>query len=274
MKLSILYSNLILILLNYGLSCGFNATAYADSPPSFEVAFQTGVNQYQSKKYDEARLSFAQALEINPQSVQTLTNLALAQFQLGDKGQAIALLRKALNLDPNFSTSRAALDFILPQLEVKEIPHEIQMWETIRTQFVVPFSLNGFLGLTALSLFSAGWLILQYSGKRRRALKENRSLPAFPMITAFIFLVFIGMSSLTVLKFIDHEIPRGTIIAAKVPVLSAPSESGTALFEVFPGLEVILGTINQDWVQVTYPGAMTGWIPKTAVLQTSGRSVW
>lgn len=270
MRLSILFSNLIAVLLN----CGFNATAYAEPPPTFEAAFQTGVGQYQAKKYDEARLSFGQALERDPQSVQALTNLALAQFQLGKKGEAVALLRRAQNLDPDFSTPRAALNFILPQLDVKEIPHEIQLWETVRSTFVVPFSLTGFLALTAMTLFSAGWLFLQYAGKRRRALNEGRGRPPFPTIPTFIFLIFLAMSSLTVLKAVDHEIPRGTITAVKVPVLSAPAESGAALFEVYSGLEVILGTVSQDWVQVTYPGAMTGWIPKSTVLQTSGRGLW
>lgn len=274
MKLPFFLTHLFFILLNYGLSFAFNATAYAETPSTFETAFQAGVSQYQSQKYDEARLSFGQALEKNPQSVQALTNLALAQFQLGNKGQAVALLRKAQNLDPQFSTARAALDFILPLLEVNEIPHEIQMWETLRKHFIVPFSMTGFLALTALCLFSTGWLALQYVGKRRRALKENRHLPPFPVVPTFIFLIFIALGSLTVLKAIDHEIPRGTITAAKIPVLSAPAENGAALFEVYPGLEVILGALSQEWVQVTYPGAMTGWIPKSAVLQTSGRSLW
>ena len=270
MRLSILFSTLTIILLN----CCFNATVYADEPPSFESAFQAGINQYQTQKYDEARLSFIRALERNPQSVQALTNLALAQFQLGKKGEAVALLRKAQNLDPNFSTPTAALNFILPQLEVKEIPHEIQMWETIRTHFVVPFSITGFLALTAMSLLFAGWLFLHYFGERRRALKENLRFPRFPTIPTLILLVFLAMSTLTLLKVIDHQLPRGTITALKVPVLSAPTESGAALFEIYSGLEVILNSVSQDWVQVTYPGAMTGWIPKSAILQTSGRNLW
>ncbi|MGZ5279206.1 MAG: tetratricopeptide repeat protein, partial [Pseudobdellovibrionaceae bacterium] len=165
-------------------------TAEPVSWPSFEKAFEAGVASYQAKKYDEARLAFTQALEKEPLNVQALTNLALVQFQLGRKAWAVALLRKAHNLNPDFSTPKASLEYILPQLDVKEIPHEIQMWETIRTNLIVPFTLTGFLTLTALCLFATGWLWLQYIGKRREAFREEKPDPAFPAIPIIIALIF------------------------------------------------------------------------------------
>ncbi len=249
-------------------------SAESQSWPSFEKAFQAGVANYQSQKFEDARLAFTQAVEKEPKSVQALTNLALVQFQLGQKAWAVALLRKAHNLDPNFSTPKAALDFILPQLDVKEIPHEIQLWETIRSSFVVPYSLTGFLGMTALSLFAFGWLILKYFGQRREAFREEKALPSYPLIATLIGLVFLASLTVTTLKIWDGEIPRGTVVAEKVTVYSAPSDKSVALFDLFGGLEIIMNTADSDWVQVTYPGALTGWIPKSSVFQTSGRQQW
>lgn len=251
-------------------------TKKAESPtwPNFEKAFHAGVSSYQAHKYDEARLAFGQALEKDPNNVQALTNLALTRFQLGQKGWAVALLRKAHNLEPDFSTPQSALQFILPQLDVKEIPHEIQLWETTRTSFLVPFSLSGFLGITALTLCAAGWLFLTYIGRRREALREEKPLPAFPLIPTLIALVFIMSLGLTLLKIWDQEIPRATVVADKVSVYSAPDEKSVALFDLYAGLEVVVSSVNQDWVQVTYPGALTGWVPKKDVFQTSGRNQW
>lgn len=261
-----------------GLSvCGLCATSFSEDAPAdanFETAFQTGVKNYQEKKFDEARLSFNAALKKNPESVQALTNLALVQFNLGKKGDAVALLRKAQNLDPDFSTPRAALSFILPQLDVKEIPHEIRYWETIRANVVVPFSMNGFLFMTALCVFSTGWLFLAYVGKRRVAIEEEKPLPHFPLIPVIILLISTVVVSMTIMKSLDQKIPRGTIISDKVSVLSAPAAGSAALFDIYPGLEVILNSVDKDWVQITYPGAMTGWIPKTNVMQTSGSDLW
>jgi hypothetical protein len=249
-------------------------TADTVSWPSFEKAFEAGVVSYQAKKYDEARLAFSQALEKDPLNVQALTNLALVQFQLGQKAWAVALLRKAHNLNPDFSTPKASLDYILPQLDVKEIPHEIQMWETIRTNFIVPFTLTGFLVLTALCLFATGWLWLQYIGKRREAFREEKPYPAFPTIPTMIALIFTTVLALTLMKVIDQGIPRATVVNEKVTVYSAPSEQSVGLFDIFGGLEVVLGQENGDWIQITYPGALTGWVPKNSVFQTSGRAAW
>lgn len=253
------------------------ATPAATNPnwPDFQKAFEAGVANYQAHKFDEARLAFSFALEKDPQNVQALTNLALVQFQLSQKGWAVALLRKAQALDPNFSTPQKALQFILPQMDVKEIPHEIQMWESFRSYFIVPFSLNSFLAMTAISFFASGWLLLQFLGRRKRSLQENRSLPAFPSLTFLFTLLFVGMFSLAFLKIIDSEMPRGTIVAQeKITVYSAPNDKSVPLFDLYSGLEVILNTVDDQWVQATYPGALTGWIAKSGVLQTSGRALW
>lgn len=240
--------------------------------PRFEAAFQAGVALYREKKFDEARLAFQDALEKEPSNVQALTNLALIQFQRGEKGWALALLRRAQNIDPDFSTTTAALDFILPQLDVKEIPHEIQFWETFRSRFITPYSLNSFLFLTALSLFSAGWLYLRFFGLKKEAFHNEKPAPPFPTIPTLTALFFVASFSLSVLKLIDLRIPRATVINEKVPVYSAPSGDSVPLFDLYSGLEVVIGNSNGTWVQVTYPGASTGWVPKTSIFQTSGRA--
>jgi len=266
-------------LITVALTCCLHAIAGAQEPsetqswPTFEKAFEAGVTSYKAKKYEEARLAFNQALEKDPFNVQALTNLALVQSQLGQKGWAVALLRKAHNLDPDFSTPKAALDFILPQLDIREIPHEIQLWETIRSNFIVPFSATTFLALSAFSLFASGWLFLGYLGRRREAYRAEKPLPDFPWIPTLISFVFVIVMTLTLLKLWDHEVPRGTVVLEKIVVYSAPDEKSVALFDLFAGLEVVLNQADDQWIQVTYPGALTGWIPKSSVFQTSGRNL-
>lgn len=251
-----------------------DADAIKNKWPTFEDAFKDGVTSYEAKKYPEARLAFSRALEFNSESLNTLVNLALAEFNLGEKGLAVALLRKAVDIDPNFSTSQAALNFILPQLDVKEIPHEIQWSETLRDSVLVPVSLNTYLGLTALFLFAAGWLGFQYIGRRKRALKEETALPGFPVVAALALVGFLSFGFLTVYKTWDHQVPRGTVVTQKIAVLSAPDAQSPALFDLYSGLEVIVHQTQGDWAQVTYPGALSGWIPKGAVFLTSGKKLW
>lgn len=250
----------------------FDATAQETqtSGQGFSDFFQSGVNSYRTAKYQDAQIAFTKALELNPDSVQALTNLGLTEFQLGKKAFAVALLRKAHNLDPSFSTPKSSLAFILPQLDVKEIPHEIQIWETLRADFLVPFSLTGFLAITALCFFSLGWVSLSFFGKRKRALQSGDNPPPFPVVLGIIFILFISLATITSLKVVDQQIPRGTVIADKTTVFSAPSDQAVSLYDLFGGLEVIIHQTNNDWIQVTYPGANTGWILKSHLFQTSG----
>lgn len=239
------------------------------SGQDFASLFQAGVSSYRAAKYNEAQKSFSEALKLNPESVQVLTNLGLTHYQLGKKGEAIALLRKAHFLDPSLSTPKSSLNFILPQLDVKEIPHEILFWESLREDLLVPVTLNSYLIVTALCFFAFGWLLLDFLGKRRRALKEEINPPPFPLILLIISLIFVSMISLTAMKIFDLQIPRGTIIADKVTVFSAPAQDSVALYDLYPGLEVILNQSTEKWIQVTYPGASSGWIEKSQIFQTS-----
>jgi tetratricopeptide (TPR) repeat protein len=272
----VLFSFLIIFVGFFASLCGAElpSDSPSESPSSFEELFKNGVQSYQDGKFEQARDSLLQALDKDPNNVAALTNLALTQFQLGRKGYAVGLLRKALTIDPDFSTSRAALRFILPQLEVKEIPHEIQFWEGLRTQLLEPVPLWAYLFLTALLLFSSGWLSLGFWGQRRRAIRNNDVLPAFPTVAFFLSLGFIFCFSMSALKVYDFQKPRGTVIADKVTVYSAPDEKSASLFDLYAGLEVLVLSINSDWVQVTYPGALSGWVPKATILHTSGKVPW
>jgi len=277
-KIRTSFTNLVFVALT--LFCVSSRGAEENSAPpivaeqSFEQNFKSGVQSYQKKDYETARDFFSKSLAKDPNNLSALTNLALTEFQLGKKGHSVALLRKAASLDPDFSVPKAALKFILPQLEVKEIPHEIQFWEGLRSQFLAPVPLNVFLILSALTLFASGWLLIGFWGARQRALKEDSVLPAFPTIGTILFAGFITVTVFLGLKFYDYQIPRATVVADKIAVLSAPDEKAPALFDLFGGLEVIVLSSSQDWVQVNYPGALSGWLPKNAILPTSGKSPW
>ena len=236
---------------------------------AFANSFENGVQFYQQKKFQEAQQEFKKAFNENPNNAAVLTDWALAEFQLGQKGWALALLRRAINLNPNFSTSKAAYDFILPQLDVKEIPHEIQFSEVVQSKLRT-FSLQNFLLVTALFLATAGWLWLRYIGRKKTALTSERPSPPFPTVAVILTLGLIFFTAISALKFQEQISARGTIVVEKQAAYSLPDEKSVALFDLFQGLEVLIQRNESDWVQVTYPGGLTGWIPKSAIFQTSG----
>jgi tetratricopeptide (TPR) repeat protein len=251
-------------------SASFANDRGSESYTDFGTAFRLGVESYKEKKFDEAKKAFSAALQFEPNSSATLTNLGLTEYQMGEKGWAVALLRKAHHLDPDFSTPQAALKFILPQLEVKEIPHEISTWENFRGYLVVPVSLFSASIASALFLFAGGWSLLGYLGRRKKSFEEDQAPPAFPLFSAAFVIGFAFFFSIVAAKLWDQNFLRGTIVNTKVSALSLPDEKAPAIFDLYAGLEVILKQKQNDWIQVTYPGGLTGWIPMGSLFPTNG----
>jgi len=253
------------------------ATAPAEtSPPvitnSFEQNFQEGVRLYHIKDFDKSRQSFERALESSRHSVSTLTNLGLVSYDLGKKGLALGYLRRALELDPDFSPAMAGFKFVWSQLEVKEIPHRIETYETLRENLLKSVPLASFLWLGSFCFLISGALLIHYFGRRKRAFDDELPLPPFPAVGAILSLVFLALLSLTFLKAYDLSMVRGTIVAEKATVRTAPAENETSLFELSQGLEVILRKADADWVQIIYPGGPSGWIRKNEMMTTTAGS--
>lgn len=249
------------------LLCPFRGMAQQDS---FSSLFNEGVKQYQAKEFEKAAESFSKSLELDPHNATALTNLALVQFQLKQKGLAIALFRRALEVNPELPTARAGLKFAISQLEIKEVPHKIETYENLRTKVLQPVPLLVYQVLTALLLFAAGWILINYWSHRKKAIAEEKAFPQFPYIGVLLALGFVVSLGLLSLKLYDQTIQRGTIITEKVSLQAAPGENQVPVLDLYAGFEVIIHQTSGDWVQVTYPGSLTGWMPKASLYLTSG----
>jgi tetratricopeptide (TPR) repeat protein len=236
--------------------------------------FQAGILAFQNKNYQQAQAQFNTFLKLSPDNAAALTNLGLTAFQLGQKPWAAAYFRKALSISPGFPAAREGLRYVLAQFEVKEIPHQIENYEIIREFFLLPVSKLFFLWVTAGFLFLFLWSLLSYLGKRKRAFQEELPLPAPPWFSVVTGLLFVSTLTLAGLKIYDMQIPRATIVEEKVSAQSAPGENQLNLFDLYGGFEVVVRNYSGDWAQVTYPGAMTGWIKKDSMYITSGGASW
>lgn len=251
---------------------GLSASAFAQSTQDSEFAklFQAGIQQYQSQNYLDAQKSFESALTLQPLNSSVLTNLALAEFKLDKKGLSLAHLRQSYALDPSLTTTQKALLFIQSNLKIKELPREIQTWELLRAQILIPLSLNGVLALTAMCLLFGSSLLIRYFSLKKNSEQLQQAPPKAPVIAIIILVIFSVSFILSICKIYDSNIPRATVIVEKAPVYIGPDAEQGVLFELFEGLEVVLIGQHEKWVQITYPGGMTGWVLKEQVLQTQG----
>jgi tetratricopeptide (TPR) repeat protein len=250
--------------------------AHAEPELRTETAnsYQAGMTAFQNKNYQEAQTQFNEFLKTSPNNAAALTNLGLTSYYLGQKAWAIAYFRKALSISPSYAPAKQGLEFVISQLEVKEIPHQIETYETIRELFLNPFSEYFYFWMAGILLFLFGWSLLGYLGKRKKAIDEERPFPGVPFMSIFAGVFCLATFTLAALKVYDEKIPRGTIVENKVSAQSAPGENQLNLFDLHGGFEVIIRNHSGDWAQVTYPGAMTGWIKKNALYVTSGGTPW
>ncbi len=230
--------------------------------------FQQGTQSYVKKEYAKAVGLFEQALAQDKHNATIITNLALAQYNLGKTSVAIGLLRKAIHLDPSLSTAKEGLEFVLSQTPRIEVPHQIQTYESLRVKLLQPVPLYAYLAISLLCLLTAGWTLLNYFGSRKKALEEQTNSPAFPLVGTLLGVAFLLFSGLLVLKLYDTRILRGTIIEEKVSLQTAPGENQLAILDLHGGMEVIIRSTQGEWSQVTYPGSLTGWVKNSSLLMT------
>lgn len=244
----------------------------ADAPSPMEE-YQHGIQSYQNNQLSEAQNLFLQALQSSPENKFILYNLGLTDFQLGKKGRAIGAWRRALYLDPYFISARKALKYAMSKMGDLS-SGTTSNWETFRQSVLQRVSLNQLLLLTAILLLSAGFVLIRYWSLRRQALANESPLPDIPYLGIGLGCLLLISAGMTLGKAYDYFVPRATIINERVAVHSGPSAEDASLFEILEGHEVIIRKVIKDWAQITYPGGLTGWVPRDSLFYSSGKPPW
>jgi tetratricopeptide (TPR) repeat protein len=256
-----------------GLGPGFQpggvmASAQELTQNRAELQFKAGISAFQKNDLKQARVAFQESLQSDPLNPASLFNLGLVEQKSGNFGLALALWRKALAHTPGYDPALEAVRFASSKLERREIAHEASLWESLRTVALLNIALYKYVVLCAVFLLLSGWLLLRYFGARRRALLDEQPLPPFPTVATIFAAGFLLTAFLSAAKAYDQSMVRATILPKKVEARSTPDNEGTMLFDLYEGLEVVVGQLTGEWAQVTYPGGSTGWVPKTAIFMT------
>ncbi len=247
------------------------SSAFSDE---INPSYSAGLKSYQESKFEQAKASFQTALQEEPQNPLINYNLGLTEWKLGHLGMSLGLLRRAQYSDPSFREALKAETFVREGLKVKDLPHQISLWETLRQELLKPVSMDALLVVTMLLLFISGYTIPKYLGARRRALEDESPTMPNPFTGGLSGLLLIAVVVISGMKLFDLRIQRATVVVQKVEARSGPEPDSSTLFELFEGLEVIvrrsfLDSNQREWVQVTYPGGMTGWISSNDMISHS-----
>ncbi len=232
----------------------------------FQTEFQNGVALFQQKKFNEASEAFNNALKSQPGNFASLFNLALVQVELKNPALAIGLLRVALEIKPGHIGAKTALEKILKDNPVTELPRELPVWEQFRSIFLVEVSLDRYLMLLAIALASTLFFGIRNLHFRKQALLNDQDLPGYSFALMCLAVLTVIFSVLSVCKLYDQQIIRGTLITDKVPLRSAPDGESPALIELSAGIYVEILKQADNWVQISYPGSFSGWVERSTLL--------
>lgn len=234
---------------------------------SFEQAFNEGVKNFQAKEYAKAAELFSEALVLQPENPTVLTNLALTQYELGHKIEAYVYFKKATIIDPKHLPAHQGLEFVSSQVQVRDIPHQIELYERARNILIEPIPIHIPYFLTWLLILAVGYRWIRHRLNKRKAYFSGDDRPAFGALNWSLSLLLILSASWTIFYNYDATIERGLIKAEAVSLRSAPSIGSPAILELYGGLEVKILRRQEGWIQVQYPGSYSGWLQKESLVE-------
>lgn len=254
--------------LSFVICCTTSNIAFAQTA---EELFKAGVASFQKNELDQARDQFSQSLKLTPENVQTIYNLGLTEYKAKNEGLALGLWRKALVLEPSNDDVQRAIAFAERAIPQQPISRGGDLFESFHQKFLSQTSLMSLIVVNLILLAFAGWILIRYFALKSRSIENDEPSPPVPYI-GYLFVVGLIVSAIVLAaKSYDLTLVRATIIEEKVEVKTSPDSQAATLFELFEGLEVIVRQSHEGWMQVTYPGGLSGWVPAKAVLASSGR---
>ncbi len=234
---------------------------------SFEQIFEAGVKSFQGKDFAKATDYFSQALTLRPDDPSVLTNLALSHYELDQKIPAYVYFKKALHVAPDNLQAQQGFEFLQSQVQVRDIPHQIEFYEKARSLLVTPISGHVPFALSWVLFIAVGYRGIRYLSRRRQAYLSGEDKPSFGLLNFALAFFFIASLSWSLFHSYDRSLQRGLVKDDTVVIRSAPSMGGPALLELNGGLEVRILRKQDGWIQVQYPGSYSGWLQKDSIVE-------
>ena len=227
-----------------------------------EEIFNRGNAAYEDDRYEDAAEDYRSLLRYKIQDAVVEYNLANTEFRLGNLGRAILHYERARRLDPvdrdiqgNLAFARSlTFDRVesAPLATVVRWTHAVQnrlgpdrqAWAVLMLFWLIAALLT--VGLARPRGFGApqGWI-----------------LSALLLLT-----VVAGSSWYTTLQRLDAR--RLAVVLEEVSeVLAGPGPNNPTLFTVHEGLTLEIRAERDEWIQVTLPNGLNGWISRKAVEQ-------
>jgi tetratricopeptide (TPR) repeat protein len=222
--------------------------------------FNRGNAAYERGEYGEAAAAYETVLMYGIRDPRVEYNLGNAEFRLGHLGRAILHYERAHRMDPTDRDIRANLEyarsFCFDRVEEPELMIAVRWIRAIqdrlgpdRQAWAALILLWVVAALLALGLLKPG---------RWRA-AHGWSLAAVMLALA----LCVASWHATYQRLEGRRM--AVVLDETVEVLAGPAENNATLFTVHEGLTLEVRSTRQDWIQVSLPNGLNGWLSADSV---------
>jgi tetratricopeptide (TPR) repeat protein len=223
-----------------------------------EEIFERGNQLYQQGDFAGAVEAYEAVRSAGFESADLHYNLGNAYFKSGELGRAILEWERALVLAPGTPDATANLELArsITADAVEPLP---RFWLFAALSWWVRLVPRGLL----IALVAGAWLVTCGGVVLRvwaRSPDARRLATWLAAAAAAVVLVFGTNLGVRELRLGQPE--RGVILAASVPVRSAPAEQDDlTLFEIHEGTRVRIDQRTGEWAEVVLDDGKVGWVP-------------
>jgi len=227
---------------------------YDDShAENLDTYYQSGLDYYQSRAYQNAKTSLEKVLENNWESPELYYNLGNVYYRLNDISGAVWAYEMCLHHDPTHEDAKFNLKLVnvnvKDRIAIPEAPIYLKLYMGIKERFTPNEWVKITLGLLVLFLLFV--LVRKFWGYVW-LLNFSENFMLILICITFLFSLHSIWS--------DSNISQGIIYTQSVDVLSEPNTQSITLFQVHEGLKVSITQNSRNWVEIELIDGKSGWI--------------
>ena len=233
-----------------------SSSAVAAQP---EAAFHNANAAYEAGQFQEA-LEAYEALLQDHRHFESEFNAGNAAFKMGELGRARLHYERAKLLDASNDHLQANMALLESKIVDRITPIPNLGLTTWLSTWIGPGQLPGWV-LWALVWWTTSWIL--WAQRWRKTPPESKATMTFLAAASLL----LGLGGLWAVQACNAQMKSPgqlVIMADRVDVTSAPSESGTVLFQLHEGTRACILDRSLGWTEVELDNGNVGWIPMEA----------